>query len=247
MKLSILICDDLAQDRVQLQEQVEDYAARHQIETEIETVESGTQFFAQFRPGRWDMILMDIYMPGISGVETARLLRKQDADCILIFTTTSVEHGFASYEVQATDYLCKPIDQQKMDNTLDWCLRAWHDRFRVLRVRSEWEEISIPLREIRYIEIRQHTAHIHTQDRVIQTPKGIAVLEQEINNTDFVRCHRSFLINLCYVARLEKRDFILTDGTRVPLGSTCASRVRKKFAEWMFVSRWDCDSQPPVL
>ena len=52
MKLSILICDDLAQDRAQLQEQVEDYAARHQIETEIQTVESGTQFFAQFRPGR---------------------------------------------------------------------------------------------------------------------------------------------------------------------------------------------------
>lgn len=50
MKLSILICDDLAQDRVQLQEQVEDYAARHRIETEIEMVESGTQFLHNFAP-----------------------------------------------------------------------------------------------------------------------------------------------------------------------------------------------------
>ncbi len=115
-----------------------------------------------------------------------------------------------------------------MDAALDWCLREKKERFRSITVRSEWDETEILLRNIQYIEIKRHTAYIHTTERVIQTSRGMNALEAEINNPDFLRCHRSFLVNMRYIRRLDKRDFVIENGDLVPIGSSDAAATRQK-------------------
>ena len=107
------------------------------------------------------------WVPG-RGWRPPRRLRAQDSECALLFVTTSVEHGIASYELQASDYLVKPVAQRDLDAALDWCLQEKREYFRTINVRSEWDEIEILLRDILYIEIRRHTAFIHTAGRVVR-------------------------------------------------------------------------------
>lgn len=238
MKLSVAICDDLEEERVQIVRLMQNYSRRHGIEWTIELFDSGAAFLTAMQPGRWDIVLLDIYMPGMNGVETARRLREQDSECLLIFFTTSNEHGIVSYELRASDYLVKPVTQKALDAAIDWCLYEQRDRFRVIQVRSEWENIEIPLSDIQYIEIQRHTALIYTDGRIIKTPRGMNSLEEEIASEDFLRCHRSFLVNMRHVCRIEKRDFVMESGALVPIGSSDAATVRQKFMDWVFLKNW---------
>lgn len=241
MILSVAVCDDLDEERLQLCRMLQSYAVRNGIELRLEPLESGQALASVARKGRWDLVLMDIYMPGMSGIEAARRLREVDRECLLIFATTSDEHGIVSYELHASDYLVKPISQAALDAAMDWCLREHRDRFRTIWVRSEWENIEIPLRDIRYIEIKRHTAYICTGDRIIKTPRGMNALEEEIDCADFLRCHRSFLVNMRRIRRMEKRDFVMDNGDLVPIGSSDAAAIRQKFMDWTFLRDRDTE------
>lgn len=238
MRISVAICDDLEEERLQMARLLKNYGRRKGVAWEIELLESGAAFLDLFRPGRWDIILMDIYMDGPDGMEAARRLRAQDSECALLFVTTSVEHGIASYELQASDYLVKPVAQRDLDAALDWCLQEKREYFRTINVRSEWDEIEILLRDILYIEIRRHTAFIHTAGRVVQTPRGMNALEEEIASESFLRCHRSFLVNQRHILRMAKRDFVMDNGDLVPIGSSDAAATRRKFMDWLFLRNW---------
>ena len=99
MKVSIAVCDDLEEERLQLIRMMQNYGRRHSVEFAMETFSGGTALLDAYRSGRWDFVLLDIYMPGQDGIEVARRLREQDSECILIFVTTSLEHGMVSYEL----------------------------------------------------------------------------------------------------------------------------------------------------
>lgn len=235
MKLSVVICDDMKEHCAQNARLLQDYGQRHNISFQIDVLPSGKALLHQMKPGRWQMVFLDILMPELDGIETARRLRTLDKHCALIFVTTSQDHGIMSYEVQASDYLIKPVTQEQMDRTLDRCLQEKREYFRTIVVRSAWDEVEIPLRCIRYIEIKRHIAYIHTTQQVIQTSRGMNALEEEIASPDFLRCHRSFLVNQHYIQRIDKRDFVLDNGGCVPIGSTDAATIRQKFLDWTFL------------
>ena len=117
MTISILICDDLPEARATLHRYLRSYEQSHNVELDLETAADGAELLAMWRPGRWDMIFLDIFMPLIDGVEAARRLRKVDDKCEIVFATTSREHGMEGYELHAMDYLTKPIAQQDVDCT----------------------------------------------------------------------------------------------------------------------------------
>lgn len=236
MQLSVAICEDYLEERSQLGRLVRNYATQRGIALAIESIASGEDFVRLVQPGRWDLVLMDIYMaPGhMDGMEAAACLREQDEECLLIFVTTSRMHGGASYAVHAADYLCKPVSQKTLDKILDWHLARQKERFRTLRLRCDWEEQDIRIRDICYIEIQKHTAMIHMKDKVLQTSRTITALEEELQGGGFLRCHRSYLVNMHHIMRIEKRDFLMDNGHKVPLGSTLATTVRAQFMDWVF-------------
>ena len=123
MTISILICDDLPEARATLHRYLRSYEESHDVELDLETAADGAELLSMWRPGRWDLIFLDIFMPLIDGVEAARRLRKVDDKCEIVFATTSRQHGMEGYELHAMDYLTKPIAQQDVDDVMDWYIR----------------------------------------------------------------------------------------------------------------------------
>lgn len=117
--MNIAIIDDIASDAEQLKRIITSYFENRQIPTEIRYFSSAEAFFDDYRPGNFQILFLDIYMDGITGMEAARRIRNQSDDCILVFVTTSSEFAVESYDVNAAYYLLKPFQPEKLCQILD--------------------------------------------------------------------------------------------------------------------------------
>lgn len=178
MELSVIICDDLPEERSRFRRFVQAYGRERGYTVRLEETSSGSELLSRWQSGRWDLVLLDIYMPGLSGVDTAYRLREVDRTCEIVFLTTSQAHGMVGYDLRILDYLVKPADQESMFDMLDWCVQRQWERLRMLTIRSEREEMEVRLQEIRCIEVQRHTACINLEKKVLCTRRGIAELDR---------------------------------------------------------------------
>lgn len=238
--LQIAICDDLEEERVILSRMLRNYARRQGLSLQVHFFVSGEELLQSVRRANACQVLfLDIYMPGISGVETARRLRAAGYGASIVFATTSTDHGVDSFEVRASDYLVKPFRQEEVDRALDWCLEHMPEPLRSLSVYAEREPQEFPLASVLYIEVLGHQSHIHTLRQTVVVRKSLDDLERAVDSPDFFRCHRSFLVNLGHVERIESSDFLMSDGARIPISSANLPRARNIFTDWIYRNAWE--------
>ena len=235
----IAICDDLEAERIGLARMVQSYARQHGQKVRLRLFSSGESLLAALG-GREpiQLLFLDIYMPGLSGVETARRLRAAGSDLAIIFATTSQDHGLDSFEVRATDYLVKPFWEEDVAACLDWFFTHVPEPLRVLPVYSEGEWQNLTLSHIYYIDVYGHQSRIHTPRGMVITRRGLDDLEAAIDSRDFLRCHRSFLVNLNHVEGIEGNDFRMDDQTLVPISLANVTKVRGQFIDWTYIKAW---------
>lgn len=238
--LQIAICDDLEEERVILSRMLRNYARRQGLSLQVHFFVSGEELLQSVRRANACQVLfLDIYMPGISGVETARRLRAAGYGASIVFATTSTDHGVDSFEVRASDYLVKPFRQEEVDRALDWCLEHMPEPLRSLSVYAEGEIQEFPLASVLYIEVLGHQSHIHTLRQTVVVRKSLDDLERAVDSPDFFRCHRSFLVNLNHAERIESSDFLMSDGARIPISSANLPRARNAFLDWVYRKAWE--------
>ena len=233
MTCRVMVCDDLPEAQAELAGMIREYGARHNIHIHIETASRGDELLELWYVDRWDCVFLDIYMPGMDGIETARSLRQKDRDVSLVFATNSWAHGLVSYELRAMDYLTKPIRQKDVDRALDWFFQTKANDLKEIIIRNGLEETSIRACSIRYIESRGHNCVIHTTTADLTTRCSLAELENELLEMDaFVRCHQSFLVNFAYVEKQEKKYFLIKGVGQIPISAQRFSFVRQRFQNW---------------
>lgn len=238
MKVSIVVCDDLEEDRYALARMVRRYADENGIELRMDTCGSGEELMSLFVPQRWDILFLDIYMGGLSGAEAAQQIRARDTGCALIFCTTSREHGMLSHELRVSDYLVKPFDGEDVRRALDWVLQDRQKKLRTLTVRADWDDAEIALSELQYVEIQRNDFIFHLDRRTLKTRGVMAELEQTLSGGGFYRCHRSFLINFDHVTAVERDGFRMRCGDLVPISPRQKDEAKRLFMEWAMEKNW---------
>ena len=238
-EISIAICDDLAADRTNLANMVHAYAQAHGFSARLHLYSSGERLLAAFqRPEPIHLLFLDIYLPGLPGMETARRIRSAGNPTSIVFVTVSREHGMESFEVQAFDYLVKPLREADVSASLDWYFSHIPEHLRELSVYSEGGWQQIPLASIRYIDVYDHRSYIHTPGGVIPVRRGLGDLESAIGSRDFLRCHWSYLVNIHYVEGVEGQNLRMKDQTLVPISATNTANIRRKIIDWIYMKAW---------
>ena len=170
----------------------------------------------------YQLILLDIEMRGIDGIETAKRLRKLLPDCYIIFITSHDEFALTGYEVAAFRYLVKPVQPEKLTEDIS-AVRAELSDHITLHVEDGPVEALLRVKDIYYIEAQDKRVRVVLKDTAFSNRRGIDEIERALAGEDFFRVHRSYLINFRYVARLDKNEILLVSGEQIPL-----SRLRKK-------------------
>lgn len=170
----------------------------------------------------YQLILLDIEMRGIDGIETAKRLRKLLPDCYIIFITSHDEFALTGYEVAAFRYLVKPVQPEKLTEAIS-AVRAELSDHITLHVEDGPVEALLRVKDIYYIEAQDKRVRVVLKDTAFSDRRGIDEIERALAGEDFFRVHRSYLINFRYVARLNKNEILLVSGEQIPL-----SRLRKK-------------------
>ncbi len=231
--ITAAIVDDDPNIRETLQAALITDTQKRRIPVQLSVCASGSEFLT-LPQEKWDLVLMDVEMPGQNGIETARQLRRVNDRATIIFITNYIQYALEGYEVQAFRYLLKPIDAAQFEQVVGTALDEIHHRQTAyLQLKGRSEIIRLAIDELIYAETERGHLLLHTPAKVLECYSTMEKLEQELKQEAFFRCHSSFLVALEAVRQIEKQDVVLKDGTRVPV-----SKNRKKGMKQALTNFW---------
>ncbi len=187
--------------------------------------------------GEFDIIFMDIKLPGdMSGIDCARTIRERgNRFTHLIFLTRSRDHAVESYEVSAKGYMLKPVDREKLEKLLDSLLPECSTS--EIHVISKRMRQTIRLRDIQYIESSGRVIYIQTRMGSIKVTRKLDDMERTISDRRFLRCHKSYLVNMDEVENTEERFFVFPDGKRIPMRQRDSASLRRQYISYRNLTR----------
>ena len=223
--MRIAVADDLASDLSAAEAHV-----RHYVETacpesmknfELDTFSSAEALLKDFSAGKYDLLILDIFMEDMTGMEAAEAIRLQDEKVPIVFLTTSQDFMLEGYRVFAAGYLLKPLAEHEEDftRTMNHIFPSLVKEEKGIPAVVDGEAVEIPLGRIVYADINtKHKLTFHLMDIDVDTSLAYAQCQELLlAKKNFAECYHRIIINMDYVHRMEEDDFVMKDGTRLPI------------------------------
>lgn len=192
----------------------------------------GLDFISGYRP-LYDIVFMDIEMPMLNGMSTAKKLRKVDSSVALVFITRLRQYALLGYEVDAVGYLLKPLEYASFRRQIEKIMHK--NRFlesESLMIKTVDGMAKIDMDKILYVEINGHYLLYHMTDGVQKAYGQMYALSEMLPGDKFFRCHKSFLIHLKYVKKIDKSSVWVGDG-EVPIGRPYKKELMEAFNRYV--------------
>lgn len=212
--IRIAVCEDDQPLLDQLTSQVKTILDKNEISHNIESFQNGSALLAR---EAFDVLLLDIAMEPLDGLELARRLRRRGDESRLVFITAHQQYAIDAYDVQAFHYLVKPVDMKKLEMILlKLCNSLQKEHQRALVVRQGAAVRRVPLEMVLYLEVLDRKIYLHTTEESVPFYGKLEELEPTLPAT-FFRCHRSYIVNLCHVQYYNKGEIQLANEEQIPL------------------------------
>ncbi len=212
--LWIAVCDDEVMECNKVAKKIREILAEMKVPCTIRQFYSGRELLQSSES--FDMIFLDIIMGGMDGMSTAQIVRERAFDKILVFISSSREYVFDAYEVEAFQYLLKPVDEKKLRRLLQRAVCKTESQSQEFIIISrERQKKKLFLDDIYYFEIRGRMIDVHGTGGVFSYYEQIGVLEKDLQEKGFFRCHKSYLVNLKHVDVYHRQEIVLDNGERI--------------------------------
>ena len=181
-----------------------------------------------------DMAFLDIDFEDedCNGIDIARRLRQFNDRALVFFVTNFIDYAPAGYEVRAFRYILKRDMQQVLERYLLQALDQFAQGQELLRLQSKDQFLEIPLQQIRYLEVMDHSVSIHTGSRGISITATLSSLEAGLDGRGFLRIHKSYLVNMRHIRRFRSRECLLTNGRALAVSEKNYSQQKEKYLRW---------------
>lgn len=224
--LSIAVCDDEVIECCNMAKRIKDIMEEMKIPCIIRQFRSGGELLEAVES--FDIVFLDIIMKDLNGMKTAQLFREKASDKILIFVSSSREYVFEAYDVEAFQYLLKPVEDRKLKSVLQKAVFKTESRSQdFIIVSRERQKKKLFLNDICYFEIRGRMVDVHGPDGIFTYYGQIGELENKLREKGFFRCHKSYLVNLKYVDGYNRQEVILENGEKIVI----AKRRYERFVQ----------------
>ena len=226
---TIAICDDINKDTQYLASVVQSWAQEQKVSVNIEMFPSAESFLFHYDEKKdYDILLLDVEMKNISGIELAKQIRSMDHRAEIIFTTSHFELSGEGYEVDALHYLIKPIAETKLMEVLSKAARKLSVEPPSLVIVCNGETVKILEPDILYIESFRHYVVVHTQSTEYKLKENLSALKGKLSS-DFYQTHRSYLVSLKHIRKISRTAVWLDCGAEIPLARGKYDDVNRAF------------------
>ena len=212
--IHVAVVDDDAEERRRIKEYLDGISAKRGIEFSVREFTDGSSFIGTYTP-EYDIVLMDIEMPGMNGLESARQLRSLDTAVIIIFVTRMANLAAKGYEVDALDFIVKPIDSYAFSLKISRALSRVASSADKILLRIDGEIRCIKANTLRYIETDGHYVIYHTSDGTLKEYASLKSVEKKVG-PNFARCNSCYLVNLRFVTSVRKNS-VIVGGDELPM------------------------------
>ena len=232
--LKIAIVDDLEKDRTSIASMIRNYLDANGYLAIIDQFACGEDFLAA-DTSIFDLVILDIYMGELNGIQVAKRLIQQNHNVQIILYSTSNEYAAESYDVSALRYLIKPVQEEKLQAALSSFLHA-HKNIRTLTYKLNRMDEQVFVSDILWIEADGHRCIIHTRGGDITTRTSLSQLESQLEGADFVHPIRYALVALSAVSNIPNETLELLDGTSVPISRDQRNTMKRAYTDYKMKS-----------
>lgn len=227
------ICDDEANILSLLHKRISEEFRNRSAECSLDKFMFGEKFLEAHREQPYDVVFLDIDMPQIGGFEVAEQVNNI-GDTLIVFVTSHDELVYSSFKFQPFRFIRKAYLDQELPEIIDAVISEITKRTaeKKFTLRTKNGDVVIDLRSLEYIEIYGHWLLVHVKgSEPLECYGCLSDLEKELLCYDFVRTHKSYLVNCACIYSIEKNQVILDDKTAIPLSRYKSETVRNKFVK----------------
>lgn len=232
-RLKVAICENEPIQAEYLQKLLVEYANMRKLEIIVNRYESAEAFlFAYEDQKNVDLLILDIQMNEMTGIDLATKLREKKENVKVIFTTGMTEYMGMGYRLEATDYLLKPINPELLFAALDRVLQSRPVEKRAIILPLKGEQMKVFEADICAVEVSGKELTIHLATESLTLKMTMQEFKNRITEMDFVPTDRSWLVHLAHIERITKTDVILDNGILAPLSRRNQRNVTEAFIQY---------------
>lgn len=235
--LQIGVCDDRSNDIGELRDAMSRVTGELSIDTRVDYYQSGEELLEAVRSGeRYGLLVLDIYMSGMDGVETARRARELMPEVQLAFLTMSREFAADAFELNAIHYVIKPVTEEKLRVLFERYFERTRVPVKLFGIQAGTREYQFPLHRIEKIQSSNKgvAVYLDGESEPHRVPATFISVEQQLEGEPFLRISRGLLVNMDYILSMDRYVCRLKDGTEALVSRRERSDIRRKYYDYLF-------------
>ena len=182
----------------------------------IDVYQDGNELLDRIEHIFYDLVILDIEMPGMNGIETGKRLRAVADKTAIVFLTSHIEYALEGYEVNALRYLMKPVSVEKLSEIIRYLLDR-QKKERKLLLKQGDETTTVSILDILYMEAQNQNIRVVTSNGEYVNRYNLSDYEKEMTEYGFFRIHRGYLVNMEHVSRILGKEVVMSDGVHLPV------------------------------
>jgi len=234
--INIAICDDTIEELEIISSYVSKNIKDLDISFKISSFSEGQDLLEHINlyKKNFDVIFLDIYMKFSNGIDIARRIRDFDKECKIIFITSSKDHAIDSYDVSALHYILKPINEEKLSNAIKIAIESLHKENKQVVIMNKKGNYRISYKDILYVESKARVVNIYLKSsEVISFYSKLEDFFQSLKDERFLRCHKSFFVNMDYILKIENNCAFMCNNVIIPITSSKIVVIKEEYFNYL--------------
>ena len=234
--LKIAVCDDSRELLEKVEKDLHEYESVRNTPVTVHTYTNAVDLLDGLKKTDYDILILDIIMPGFTGMQAAHEIRKFNEEIKIIFLTSSKEFAIESYSVGAYYYLLKPVLKEKLFSVLDKVVSEIASKQESCVIYTHMGIVNIPFARIECLEVYNKHLVFHLSDGSTKETRG-ALTDYEnvfLERKEFLKIHRSYILNMDYIHSIEAGEIATYSGKRFPVSRLLAKDIKEHYMNYMF-------------
>ena len=234
--LKIAVCDDSRELLEKVEKDLHEYENVRNTPATVHTYTNAVDLLDGLKKTDYDILILDIIMPGFTGMQAAHEIRKFNEEIKIIFLTSSKEFAIESYSVGAYYYLLKPVLKEKLFSVLDKVVSEITSKQESCVIYTHMGIVNIPFARIECLEVYNKHLVFHLSDGSTKETRG-ALTDYEnvfLERKEFLKIHRSYILNMDYIHSIEAGEIATYSGKRFPVSRLLAKDIKEHYMNYMF-------------